>query len=84
MRRPNSVACFEAAFRGAVIVIVLIMLLSAVGVAGLATYATSHLIVVSKGTLRFAAAFVALVTAVVVLPCSLLANPRHKPDRQLN
>ena len=82
MRRPNSVACSEAAFRGAVIVIVLILLLlsTAVGVVG-ATH-TTLLIVVSKGTLRFAA-LIALVTA-VVLSCSLLANPRHKPDRQLN
>lgn len=80
MTRPNSVAGSEAAFRGAVIVIVLILLSTAVGVAG-ATL-TTLLIVVSKGTLRFAA-LIALVTA-VVLSCSLLANPRHKPDRQLN
>ena len=81
MRRPNSVASSEATFRGAVIVIVLIILPTAVGVARLATL-TSLVIVVSKGTLRFAA-LIALVTA-VVLSCSFLANPRHKPDRQLN
>ena len=82
MRRPNSVAGSEAALRGAVIVIVLIILLLplAVGVAGLSTL--TSLLIVSKGTLRFAA-LISLVTA-VVLPCSLLADPRHKPDRQLN
>ena len=81
MRRPNSVAGSEATFRGAVIVVVLIILPLAVRVAGLTAH-TSLLIVVSKGTLRFAA-LISLVTA-VVLSCSLLANPRHKPDRQLN
>ena len=66
MRRPNSVASSEAAFRRAVIVIVLVILLNAVGV-GAATHASSLVVVVSKGTLRFAA-LVTLVTAVVLMP----------------